>query len=175
MPVFLQKISEDNFNANSDFHVKESRGCNMTMGILLLALFLLIVITDISGILGGPILRIFYLLLIPAVLFIRRGSANQIVMTINKVGFYYGGQLLTSWDNFIDATVTQEEKLLMIQDNFLLFIKYYKDGSPGYFGRKLPLTNTQDKAEEEIIAAIKFYYRNHQTTANFSTSSHQIN
>ena len=159
MSIFLQKISEENFNADGEFHVKESKGCNLSMGIILLVLSSLIIIADISGNLGGPFIKVFYLLLIPAVLFIRRGSANQTVITINKKGFFYGGQLLTSWDNFIDAAVTQEEKLLMIQDNFLLFIKYYKEGSPGYFGRKIPLTNTQDKAEEEIIAAIRFYYR----------------
>jgi hypothetical protein len=35
-------------------------------------------------------------------------------------------------------------------------LKYYKDEKPGYFGRKIPLTDNQDKSEEEIIAAIKF-------------------
>ena len=162
MPIFLQKISDESFNAESDFNVKESRGCNMAMGILLLVVSLGIIIADLTGTLSGPFIKVFYLLLIPAVLFIRRGSANQTVMTINKTGFYYGGQLLTNWDNFIDAKVTQEEKLLTIQDNFQLFIKYYKDGSPGYFGRKIPLTNTQDKAEEEIIAAIRFYYKQYK-------------
>lgn len=37
-------------------------------------------------------------------------------------------------------------------------IKYSKEGQSGYYGRKIPLTDTQDKAEEEIIAAIKFYH-----------------
>jgi hypothetical protein len=166
MPIFLQKISDESFNANGDFHVKESKGCNLGMGVLLLVLASVIIFADLSGRLSGPFIKIFYLLLVPAVLFIRRGSANQTVMTINKTGFFYGGQLLTSWDNFIDAAVTQEEKLLTIQDNFLLFIKYYKDGSPGYFGRKIPLTNTQDKAEEEIIAAIRFYYKQYQAAEN---------
>jgi hypothetical protein len=41
-------------------------------------------------------------------------------------------------------------------------IKYYKDGEPGYYGRKIRLTDTQDKSEEEIIAAVKFYYKNRQ-------------
>ena len=159
MPIFLQKISDENFNVEADFQVKESRGCNLVMGILLFVIALVTIVADFSGAVGGPFIKLFYLLIIPAILFIRRGSANQTVITINKKGFFYGGQLLTSWDNFIDAAITQDEKLLMIQDNFLLFIKYYKDGSPGYFGRKIPLTNTQDKAEEEIIAAIKFYYK----------------
>ena len=169
MPILLQKISDENFEADSDFKVKESKGCNMTMGVFLMLVTIVIVYIDLSGQLGGPILKIFYLLIIPAVLFIWRGTVNATVITINKIGFFYGGELLTTWDNFIDAVVTQEDKILMIQDNFLLFIKYYKEGSQGYFGRKIPLTNTQDKAEEEIIAAIKFYYRLHQLSQDFST------
>jgi len=44
-------------------------------------------------------------------------------------------------------------------------IKYYEDGKPGYFGRKIPFTDTQDKSEEEIIGAVKFYYKNrHKAT-----------
>src|SRR5688572_23076006 len=159
MPIVIQKISDENFNAEADFEVKESRGCNLTLGIVLAIAVVLITYADLTGNLRGSFIRLFYLLSIPAVLFIRRGSANQTVMTINKTGFYYGGQLLTNWDNFIDARVMQEDKILTIQDNFQLFIKYYKEDSSGHFGRKIPLTNTQDKAEEEIIAAIKFYYR----------------
>ncbi len=77
-------------------------------------------------------------------------------MTINKNGFFHYGKLITNWNNFIDVAVKEEEKMFSIKDNFALFIKYYKDGEPGHFGRKIKLTNTQNKAEEEIIAAIKF-------------------
>jgi len=36
-------------------------------------------------------------------------------------------------------------------------ISYYKDGEDGCFVRKIPLTNTQDRAEEEIVEAMKFF------------------
>ena len=42
-----------------------------------------------------------------------------------------------------------------------MMIRYYKSGEDGYFGRKIPFTDTQDKSEEEIIAAIKFYHANY--------------
>ena len=161
MPIALQKISDDKFNADEDFHVRESKGCNLSMGIILLIVSIFIIVADVTGNLGGSVfVKVFYFLLIPAVMFIRRGAANQTIMTINRNGIIYAGKLLTTWDNFIDVKLIQEERMMAIQDNFQLFIKYYKDGSPGYFGRKIPLTNTQDKAEEEIIAAIKFYYKN---------------
>lgn len=47
-----------------------------------------------------------------------------------------------------------------LSDKFSLYIQYYKNDQPGCFGRKIPLTNTPDKPEEEIMAAVRFYYRN---------------
>jgi hypothetical protein len=44
-------------------------------------------------------------------------------------------------------------------------IKYYKEGFPGYYGRKIRLTNTQDKSEEEIVTAITFYFKHYQKIA----------
>ena len=83
-------------------------------------------------------------------------------MTINKTGFYYLGKLVTGWKNFIDASVTQDEENRRIPyditDRFILLVRYYKEGEPGYFGRKFLMTAAMDKSEEDIIAAIKFYY-----------------
>lgn len=92
-------------------------------------------------------------------------SKNVIVFTINKTGIYYYGELLTDWNHFISEEFIDEVPLPSgndpgINDRFYLFLKYYKDGYPGYYSRKIRLTDTQDKSEEEIIAAIKFYYKN---------------
>lgn len=88
-------------------------------------------------------------------------------MIINKKGFYYYGELLTNWENFISAKFIDELPLpgansTGINDEYYLLIKYFRDGKPGHFGRRIRLTATQDKAEEEIMAAIKFYYKEHQ-------------
>jgi len=40
----------------------------------------------------------------------------------------------------------------------LLSIRYFKEGEPGYFERNFLMTAVTDKSEEEIIAAIRFYY-----------------
>jgi hypothetical protein len=90
---------------------------------------------------------------------------SQTIMTINKNGFFYYGSLLTNWSNFVSAEFLDEMPTLSstssgLSDKFSLYIKYYRDDKPGCFGRKIPLTNTQDKSEEEIIAAIRFYSRN---------------
>lgn len=87
---------------------------------------------------------------------------NKTIMTINKTGFYYLGKLVTEWKNFIDASVTQDEENRRIPyditDRFTLLVRYYKEDEPGYFGRKFLMTAAMDKSEEEVIAAIKFYY-----------------
>jgi hypothetical protein len=93
---------------------------------------------------------------------IRRSIINKTIMTINKTGFYYLGELVTDWKNFIDASVSQDEENRRvpydITDRFMLLVRYSKEGESGYFGRKFLMTAVMDKSEEEIIAAIKFYY-----------------
>ena len=74
------------------------------------------------------------------------------------------------WDHFISEQFIDELPLPSstssgIRDRFFLMIKYYKDGKPGYFGRKICLTDSQDKSEEEIIAAVKFYYKQFEKAA----------
>ncbi|HQX74372.1 MAG TPA: hypothetical protein PK298_15800, partial [Chitinophagaceae bacterium] len=45
-----------------------------------------------------------------------------------------------------------------IVDNFILVVEYTRDGSPEGFRRKIPLTNTQNKSEEEVLEAVKFFW-----------------
>lgn len=89
---------------------------------------------------------------------------NETVMNINANGFFYYDRLLTSWANFVSAEFLDELPVQMsgsagLSDQFYLYIKYYKDDKPGLFALKIPFTNTQDKSEEEILAAIRFYYQ----------------
>lgn len=163
MPIYFQKISSKNFDPNGAFHVKDSRGCNMAVAILFLAAFVLTVYIDRFNTNHFSIYQLLYLSILPAVYMIRRSMMNKTIMTIDKKGFYYLGALVTEWKNFIDATVSQDEENRRIPydvtDRFTLLVRYFKDGEPGYFGRKFLMTAVMDKSEEEIIAAIKFYYQ----------------
>ena len=78
------------------------------------------------------------------------------IILINKNGIYHYNKLITSWFNFVKANVTQEEKVMAISDNFILLIEH-RNGQSKLVIDKIPLTNTQDKSEEEIIAAIKYF------------------
>jgi hypothetical protein len=162
MPIYFQKISNKNFHPNKEFHVKDSKGCNMTVGILFFFAFVSIIYIDRFDTKHPSVYQLLYLSIIPAVYMIRRSIMNKILMTINKTGFYYFGELVTDWKNFIDASIIQDEENRRIPydvtDRFTLLIRYFKEGEPGYFGRKFLMTATMDKSEEEIIAAIEFYY-----------------
>lgn len=132
------------------------------MGFLFLAAFVLTVYIDRFNTDHPSIYQLFYLSVIPGIYLIRRGMINKTIMTINKNGFYYFDELVTDWNNFIDAIVKQDEKNRRIPydvtDRFELIVRYGKIGHTGYFARKFLMTAVMDKSEEEIIAAIKFYY-----------------
>jgi hypothetical protein len=154
--AFFQAVAEDQFQANGDFVVKESKQMRRIIGVFffILSLFML---KDFLwlGLLVGAVG-------IGALIVSMR---NETIMTINRDGFYYYGKLLTSWTNFLSAEFLDELPVQTsssagLSDQFFLYMKYYKDGQPGCFALKIPLTNTQDKAEEEILAAIRFYSRN---------------
>lgn len=152
MAVFFQNVSDDQFNAAADFVVKESKGVNIVTGIFFLMLSLGVASMAWYG----------WLFVVPAVTFIARGFQNKVIMVVNSNGFYYYGQLITDWDDFISEQFIDDGPDRRGNDKFYLFLKYYKEGQPGYFGRKIPFTVSQDKSEEEIMAAIKFYYKNHE-------------
>jgi hypothetical protein len=159
MAVFFQDIPDDHFNIESDFVVKESKNTNLVIGIFMLLVS--VAAFSISAIvIGGVTLAI-------AIGALTKTSKDEVILQINKTGIYYYGQLLTDWDHFkreefIDELPLPSGNNPGVNDKFFLMIKYYKDGYPGYYGRKIQLTNSQDKSEEEIFAAIKFYYKNRQ-------------
>jgi hypothetical protein len=153
---FFQKVSEEQFSADADFVVKESKKMRLIFGIFLLAF---------AAVIAKDYIWMALVVAIPGTASLLASTRNQVIMKINKTGFFYYGKLLTDWNHFVSAEFMDEMPVLLsgsagLSDKFSLYIKYYKLDQPGCFGRKIPLTNTQDKSEEEIIAAVRFYYRN---------------
>ena len=102
---------------------------------------------------------LFMLSLAPALIFFTKGRSKRIYIRINKTGIYQDEQLVTNWSNFLKVYITQKEKVLSIQDNFMLVVEYRKDGAKDGFRRKIPLTNTQNKSEEEVLEAVIFFWK----------------
>lgn len=166
MPIYFQKISDKNFDPDGDFFVKDSKGCNITAGVAFFIAFALIVSIDQFNIKNPSIYQLLYFSIIPGVYLVKRGLTNRTIITVNRKGFYYFEELVTNWDNFIDAAIRQDEENRSypydLSDRFMLFVRYGKFGHENYFGRKFLLTAVMDKSEEEIMAAIKFYYEHRE-------------
>ncbi len=157
MPSYFQTISEDRFNADTNFVVKESKTMHLVIGLVLLVLS---AISITSSIFFGVITGVF------GTISLIRSGKDITVMKIDTNGFYYYGSLVTSWSNFVSARFVDEVPLPTrtttgVSDKFYLVIRYYKNDHRCY-ERKIPFTNTQDKSEEEIMAAINFYYKHRQ-------------
>jgi len=151
----------NNLTENSNFDVKENKLLDFIIAGIFFLLFMMAFFIDTPQDAGNTnyYYKSLYITIVPAVLFAIRGKNNSIVIRINKVGIYYYGKLITTWENYIDGDIQQDpdRRVTSISDDNVLMITYYKDGEDGCFVRKMPLLNTQDKAEEEIAEAMKYF------------------
>ncbi|MBK7560689.1 MAG: hypothetical protein IPP43_08880 [Chitinophagaceae bacterium] len=107
---------------------------------------------------------IFMIALAPALLFFIKAKNKRVYIRINKTGIYQEEQLVTGWSDFLNAYISQKDKVISIQDNFILVVEYRKDGVEKGFRRKIPLTNTQNKSEEEVLEAVKFFWKEYRNS-----------
>ena len=144
---------------NQTFQVKESAAINFFVSGFL---FVLIITALVTGVLQQPdVSSIIFVgvLTIPAVLAFRKGLKGKVIIEVNGNGIHYHGKQLTDWTCFIRAQYKEEPKLAAFQDNFILYIEFHRLAEARNYISKIPLTNTQDKSEEEIIAAINHFAR----------------
>ncbi len=103
------------------------------------------------------------LLLVPAIILFTKAKSKRIYIRINKAGIYQDEKLISGWAYLFKAYISQKEKAFSIQDNFILVVEYMKKGFDKGFRRKIPLTNTQNKSEEEIMEALNFFWKQHKS------------
>ncbi len=108
---------------------------------------------------------LFSIALLPALLFFKKGRSKRIYIRINKTGIYQDEQLVTDWSHLLNAYISQKEKVFSIQDNFILVVEYLKGTDDKGFRRKIPLTNTQNKSEEEVLEAVQFFWKEYRNSA----------
>ncbi len=139
------------------FIVKESVGVNFVAGLVFVAM-------TVTAFLYNDLKGFEYLglliTLIPGVYFFVKTFNKTIILEINEKGIFFHGKLLTNWENFISANYDQKDVLLSLQDNFYLQVDYIKPGTGMQYTSKINLPNTLNKAEEDIIAAIKVFCPN---------------
>jgi hypothetical protein len=155
-------------NKNSEFVVGENKVLDYILASLFFGLFLYGLIDAIINHFTrlNYINFLFSVALLPALLFFKKGRSNKVYIRINKMGIYQDEQLVTGWPHLLNAYISQQEKVFNIQDNFILVVEYMKDNADKGFRRKIPLTNTQNKSEEEVLEAVKFFWKEYRTGTN---------
>ena len=103
---------------------------------------------------------VFALAIIPAVLILVKVRKGTIYIRINSKGIYENERLVTQWSGLLNVTLTQEEKkgIYDLGDKFILLLQYSKPGEAKPVLRKIRLTNTQNKSEEEVLAAVRWFW-----------------
>lgn len=158
-------MSKKKLTHDSEFVVGEDKVLDYILAVLFFALFVYGMIDSIKhGFLKITLTGLFILALVPTIILVAKAKSRRVYIRVNKTGIFQDEQLVTRWANFLNASVTQKEVVLSIQDNFLLVVEYLKEGEEKGFRRKIPLTNTQNKSEEEVLEAVRFFWNlyNHQ-------------
>jgi len=156
-------MAKTKLHSNKEFLVGEEKILNYILGVLFLALFLYGVIDAVLRHFKNIDYQsfIFVFALIPAFLFFRKGSSPVVYIRINRNGIYFQQELVTDWALLQNAYIDQKEKkgIINLQDNFQLVLEYKREGDQKLFRRKIPLTNTQNKSEEEVLEAVIFFWK----------------
>jgi cell division protein FtsL len=154
-------MAKSSLNRNQDFLVSDDKVLVYIMAFLFTCIFIYGLIDAINKKFSNIdyLNFVFILALLPAILLVKAGKSKRIYIRVNKTGIFQNEQLVTGWHNLIRAYISQKEKTFSIQDNFILVLDYKKEGKKGGFRRKIPLTNTQNKSEEEVLAAVMFFWK----------------
>ena len=99
----------------------------------------------------------FLLSLGPAIAYTYRAIRQRVYSTVNASGIFLYETHITAWPNFIDASFKNEPNPGSIQENFILYI-YYRKNTGELHEVSFKLGNTQNRGEEEVIAAIRYFY-----------------
>ena len=157
------QINKPKLEKDGSFAVKESAFINSIIAAVAFAVFFYALYLVIKAPEGQDLFLDGFMLvaIIPAVMFTMKARSGTVYIRVDENGIFVNRQLLTSWQTFRNASFGQKEKVMSIQDNFVLRVTYHVTGK-GNFVREVPLTNTQNKSEEEVIAAIKYFYHKYQ-------------
>lgn len=159
-------MAKIHLNKNGEFLVGEDRVLDFIMASLFFALFLYGLIDTIRHEFKDISYSnlVFIIALGIAILFFGKGISKRIYIRINQKGIFQDEQLVTGWAGLLNVYISQKEKVLSIKDNFILVVEYVKDDNKKGFRRNIPLTNTQNKSEEEVLEAVKFFWKGYKNS-----------
>lgn len=148
----------------SEFTVKEST----LIDLLVAAVFFCMVASSVTYNSGSKVFdRLMLFGLVPGIIFTIKAFVKTTAITVNKKGIWFANQPVTDWQNFISAKVNQLEMLTgRWEDRNELAVEYFKGTEGDVYKKSIMLVSTQNKSEEEIIAAITFFYELYKKNNN---------
>lgn len=165
MNSYFYCMAKKALTKDSEFIVGEEKILNYILAFLFLIIFVLGLVPTLKN--GFSTDRILdYLLmmaLLPSFMFFTKARSRRVYIRVNKTGIYQDEMLVTGWDKFLNAYIKEKPLTLKWRDNFMLVIEFTKEDPTKGFRRFIKLTNTQNKSEEDIIAAIKFFWQLYQS------------
>ena len=155
-------ISSPKLDPDGSFRVREFTALSIIAAAVFYGIFFL-ALSDMAG----PqywsedhrhnVTSIFELSLVPAIVFTYKAIRRRVYITVNGNGIYLYKTFITAWPNFVDAMYKDEPQPGGITDNYMLYIYYLKNGTD-FHEVKFKLGDTQNRGEEEVIAAIRYFY-----------------
>jgi hypothetical protein len=146
----------------TEFVVGQEKVLNYVMGCIFLVLFLYGLIDPIKHQFKNIDYQsiVFVLALAAAIYCFKGAQSRRVYIRVNKRGIYQDEKLVTNWPELIKVYISQKEKtgLINLLDNFILVLEYRKDLAKTGFRRKIPLTNFQNKSEEEVLEAVNYFW-----------------
>lgn len=86
------------------------------------------------------------------------------LLRINCDGIYRKKELVTNWENFLQAEISEDRMLNTDPQGPVLLLYYRKEGHPGQYKMTIPFSELDDQSEEAVLEAIRRYYALSQGT-----------
>ncbi len=162
-------MEKKSLTKDSQFTVGEEKWLNYILGILCLALFIYGVVDAAKRNFKNIDYQsyVFALAIVPVIYFFKKANSKRVFIRVNKIGIYQDEKLVTKWSNLLKAYVAQKEKkgIFNIQDNFELVLEFKAENGRDGIRKKIPLTNTQNKSDEDVLTAVQFFWWLHRKEA----------
>ncbi len=165
MNIYFYCMAKKILTKDSEFVVGEEKILNYILAFLFLILFAIGLVPSLKNSFSTERILDYLLImaLLPSIMFFTKARSRRVYIRVNKTGIYQDEILVTAWNKFLNAFIKEKPLTLQWRDNFLLVIEFTKEDPTKGFRRLIKLTNTQNKSEEDIIAAIKFFWQLYQS------------
>jgi hypothetical protein len=149
----------------NNFEVKRASSYVFIRAILCLIWGILL---SISAIENTPVfyLTLIFFVCLGIVIVIKKDIDDSVFIEIDKDGVWVNNQLITDWRNYIESFINKEYSENGSTEKLIINVKYLKDGENGYFLNQIFFNGNEDKSEQEVIEAAKYFCDSYRLQLN---------